>query len=458
MVAPATVKPFREKFVRDNPEVEKWLLDKARKSVFTRQVYEHHIYHYFEWLKAKGFTAARPLLDNYRELKKENREYEHIDLAKEYLLTGKLSTRSYKFREQSWRAIRSFYEFNRCPLPREKVDLTISEVDEKRLREKQGLEVMTLEDIKKLMGPAKIRDKAILLILLHSGMRIGEFIDQFNTEEAKSVLNQLREGKCPIKINLIASRRNRPQYFTFIGRDAIDALKDYLNWRRDKMRREIKDEEPLFISQEGNPVDRQVIERQIRVLKRQTGLTNREFTPHTFRDIFKTECSHRGVKDVISEFFIGHALDALGYNQLDKLYPKDFEIEYGKVEPALNVMSFKAPAVIDEKRLAIESAKRVLKAAGLDPDQILRVEIAKRAPHPITTDEQLKILDDQIAQLGILKRPEASKEKKHEQNGGKPFESRIIGEDELTGYLDEGWDLVKELTNGKIVIRRPLES
>jgi len=44
-----------------------------------------------------------------------------------------------------------------------------------------------------------------------------------------------------------------------------------------------------------------------------------------------------------------------------------------------------------------------------------------------------------------------------EHNGGKPFESRIVGEEELTAYLDEGWDLVKELSNGKIVIRRPLE-
>jgi len=41
---------------------------------------------------------------------------------------------------------------------------------------------------------------------------------------------------------------------------------------------------------------------------------------------------------------------------------------------------------------------------------------------------------------------------------GKPFESRIIGEDELTRYLDEGWDLGKELSNGKIVVRRPLET
>jgi len=41
-------------------------------------------------------------------------------------------------------------------------------------------------------------------------------------------------------------------------------------------------------------------------------------------------------------------------------------------------------------------------------------------------------------------------------DGSKPFESKIVFEDELTAYLDEGWDLVKELSNGKIVIRRLL--
>jgi len=31
-----------------------------------------------------------------------------------------------------------------------------------------------------------------------------------------------------------------------------------------------------------------------------------------------------------------------------------------------------------------------------------------------------------------------------------------MSEDELTVYLDEGWVLVKELSNGKIVIRKAL--
>ena len=58
--------------------------------------------------------------------------------------------------------------------------------------------------------------------------------------------------------------------------------------------------------------------------------------------------------------------------------------------------------------------------------------------------------------MEIAKR--AKEWRRTEQNGRKPFESRIVSEDELTASLEEGWDLVKELSNGKIVIRRILEA
>jgi len=68
-----------------------------------------------------------------------------------------------------------------------------------------------------------------------------------------------------------------------------------------------------------------------------------------------------------------------------------------------------------------------------------------------TTKQKREFLDVEIAKR-------AKEWRRTEQNGGKRFESRIVSEDELTSYLDEGWDLVKELTNGKIVIRRAIEA
>ena len=44
------------------------------------------------------------------------------------------------------------------------------------------------------------------------------------------------------------------------------------------------------------------------------------------------------------------------------------------------------------------------------------------------------------------------------ENGNcRKIETKIVPENELVPHLDEGWDLVKELKSGKIVIKRNLQ-
>jgi hypothetical protein len=102
---------------------------------------------------------------------------------------------------------------------------------------------------------------------------------------------------------------------------------------------ELKEGEPIFITNQLTPIREHNIQASIRILKKQTGLLDREFTPHTCRDLFKTACHHTGVDPLISEYWIRHRLDAYGYDQLDKLHPEDFEREYMKVVGELNVIS-----------------------------------------------------------------------------------------------------------------------
>jgi len=291
-------------------------------------------------------------------------------------------------------------------------------------------------------------------------MRVGELCDQFNTDEAQNVLKQLRENKCPIKFNLIASREVHPQYFTFIGKDAIDALKEYLN-----VRGEVKEGEPIFISQRGEPIQGKVIDNQVQVLKRQTGLVNKDFTPHTLRDIFRTEASHQGVEKEIAEFFIGHALDQLGYNRLDEMYPTDFERAYAKIEPALNIVSFR-PSLDQEsyrKQLAFDDLQRRL---NLSSETI--EEIKKMIDSPDTTAEQINTIVTAFTNRERLekwmKSPEREKTKvitnwakRTEYNGGSQYESKIIDsndEEQLLSLVSMGWEIVKELSNGKIVLKK----
>jgi len=448
-------------FFKENPEVVEWLEKKERGSAQTRRAYEHIIYHYFQWLKKnKGFQNAKQLLEDYGRSKDKPRE--HYKMAEEYVMKGELGTKSYLFRAQNWNTIRSFYKDNWCSLPDVKLDLRITETDEAKLREKQGLEPMRLEDVKTLLGPAKIRDKAICLILLASGMRTGDFCWQFNTTEAPNILRQLHEGKCPIKINLLASRstEKRPQYFTFIGKDAIDALKQYL-----AVRGEPKEGEPIFITQMGKPMQGKVIDKQVEILKKQSGLVKKDFTPHGFRRLFKSEAIHQGVTEVIAEFFLGHQLDAMGYNILDQTRPEYFESEYiTKIEPALNIIS-SVGVIYDEEEAR---KKNIIDAYAISMK--FTPEAAKelhKILEPIKLAEGLytflpKLTPELMKELSSIPSEQRTKKidellTKTEHNGGSQFESKIIDADnetELLQSINEGWEIVKELSNGKIVLRK----
>jgi len=44
----------------------------------------------------------------------------------------------------------------------------------------------------------------------------------------------------------------------------------------------------------------------------------------------------------------------------------------------------------------------------------------------------------------------------YENEERKPFEKRIVSEDKVTSHLDQDWEFVKVLSNGKFLVRRSL--
>jgi hypothetical protein len=85
------------------------------------------------------------------------------------------------------------------------------------------------------------------------------------------------------------------------------------------------------------------------------------------------------------------------------------------------------------------------------------VEILQRAGVFEKTIEELTALLERrtAARRGTKSRSEATA-----HNGGTPindcpYETCIVDEQELLPLLNQGWDIVRELASGKIVIRRP---
>jgi hypothetical protein len=112
--------------------------------------------------------------------------------------------------------------------------------------------------------------------------------------------------------------------------------------------------------------------------------------------------------------------------------------------------------------------KQYARDLGFDPDDIIREQIETKVPRTahkgrVASDEEkrrsMTISEDELTemlQVGLRQRlTTAGPRQRTERNGGSPlFETRIVSEEELVPLLNTGWDVVKELASGKIIVRR----
>ncbi len=85
---------------------------------------------------------------------------------------------------------------------------------------------ITLAEAKRIIGLMPQRERAILLIILQSGMEIHAVLGKMNFMY-DDIVGQIAEGKQRVKVVLDGRKGNDLTYFTFFSRDAIQELKKW---------------------------------------------------------------------------------------------------------------------------------------------------------------------------------------------------------------------------------------
>jgi integrase len=182
---------------------------------------------------------------------------------------------------------------------------------------------------------------------------------------------QLRQHARVIRISLIGrkSRKNDYNYYTFIGEDAIQALRNYIPKRP-------VGAEAIFIIQNGQAVTKTAIKYYwFRHLKKLGIIKPRKEGPgtrygknlHELRDVFRTQWEKSPAAANIAEYIMGHQVDPLEYNKAFR-DTKWASKEYLKALPLLQVMSSGKPfGKVDESLL--EEQTRTI--------EVLRTEVAR---------------------------------------------------------------------------------
>ena len=186
-----------------------------------------------------------------------------------------------------------------------------------------ALRVPTLEEIRDIIGAADLRGKALMLVLVSSGIREGA-IEYFQIQDY-SVIE--RENKI-VAGRLVVYRGEPEMHVVFISPEAVHAIEKYIRFRKDH-NEIIYPTSPLFrdkfdpikgqyghgkadSSEKVIPMTAPAIRQYYNRLLFSIGIRSEkkrrhDFSVHGFRKWFKTRCETGGMKPINVEMLLNHS-------------------------------------------------------------------------------------------------------------------------------------------------------
>lgn len=278
-------------------------------------------------------------LIEYQKNSDNGTRFDILDLMQTYI--GGLDWRA-SGKKSHYAALRSFFLHNRAELPRDGYVIK---------SEKAPVNgTLSAKEIRDMVLSSNKTYQAIFLSMFQAGLDLEGFI-YWNSHGLEETKQQLKNPDIDLlKINLPGRKklRNVKPFYTFIGGDAIDALRVYM-----KMRPAGGDH--IFYTNHGEPIRKNAVRLYwIRHLDK-IGLIERHVGEgvnaralrygknlHEMRDVRSSQWEKSPAKYSICEFTMGHRVDANDYNKAHR--DEDWvRGEYLNALPMLQLMSSERP-------------------------------------------------------------------------------------------------------------------
>ena len=347
--------------IKDDP-VGHWMKHlKPKSQIAARQ----DLLHFLGWLSQRpGWSGIDPHRLLTRQLEahgEDGDEYAIVDLVHDYLSSRNVAKNTNRRANAN---IRGFFRYNRVPLPQEdgwKIPATKPSV----------VPHLGFPHVLELVKGADLRERSWILVKW-MGLLDNEGTVYVGTKLADYVVEQIKRERCPIRLDIPGrkSTENEKNFYTFIGRDAIDALKRYFEQERGWP----KKGEPLWLNKYGDPFNLPILSASWMRLCRRIGLVSHKkgdhstrygFNPHEMRDIARSHLHLKAKAENFdldcAEFFMGHTsrLDPMKY---DRFYDSEEYMlsQYRIAEKYLNVVSNPPAAALEEQAEKLhDQAKRM---------------------------------------------------------------------------------------------------
>ena len=293
------------------------------------------------------------------------------------------------------------------------------------------------------------------------GLRLKDF-PELKIQNGKVIFE-----KIPTMVIVRATlSKTRCKYFTFLGDEGCTYLREYLE-ERIRNGETLTLETPLIgyerSKRSGDEfLSTRKITHYVRTAMRAAGVYKR---PYVLRAYAETQLIIAESKGKIShpylQFIAGHKgdIEARYSTNKGRLPPdmiEDMRSSYRACEPFLSTMSeLEQSAVVKEAKI---EALRSMAKSLLDID-LLEVKIAKerKIKRELTSAEEVELYESEIRKLRVD--PQRLRTGEGSCNDGahcRRIENRLVLEDELVQYLNEGWQIVRELATGKIAVKKEI--
>jgi len=320
--------------------------------------------------------------------------------------------------------------------------------------------VPTPEEIERMAYAAgSKRNKAVILVLYTSGLRASTL----QALTVGDIREELEKGLDVIKIPVYPEMKRRVPdackggipYYTFASAEAVEALREYLEERKSEYGK-LDDGEPLFCSDTTNvpaerrrktPIMKKTLQQLVKRAALKVGIKRwKEITVHCFRKAFESAMRNNGLDIKDQEFLMGHILPGSQDAYYDYSKVESLRAKYAKIK-------FFRTTQIDK----LEMVKMFAKTLGIEEIEVKIRKMREKDPELDEAEILGKIVREELGikplELRKIKLKEKSENEDCEYNP-KKFENKIVNENELIQHLNRGWNIVKELKNGKIIIKR----
>ena len=308
------------------------------------------------------------------------------------------------------------------------------------------------EIFKMAYSAGSLRNRALIFALYTSGFR-NSTLRALNygdvREELEKGLEIVRLPAYPeMKKRDVGACKGNIPYYSFISQESVEVLRDYLAERREVMG-SIGEKEPLFASDSSNvPVEvrrrtlvmKKSLEALVKKAARNAGIREwKSVYPHCLRKAFESALRNAGLDLKDQEFLMGHILPGVQDAYYDKTKVDDLRVKYAKVrffpDRSVSDDEFRRRQVVD-----------LVKVLGYSEDRIKQVEEALA---------KYENVDDALEEIKKLSLGSGAYTNHDKRGNDMKTHIRIVrGEQRLIGLLNEDWDLVRELSEDRFLLRK----